>query len=372
VTQFEANLIYFMESGAINESYSDIFGETIDLTNGAGTDGPGTRWWIGEDLAPGAFQGIRYMRDPTQRGDPGKMSDPQFVCDGSDSGGVHSNSGIGNHAYSLIVDGGTYNGFTIAGIGLTKAGKIEYRALSEYLVPASTYADKYDAMNQSCLDLIGTAGISADDCVEVQKALDAVEMSSPWPCVVGTPTPTVTPPSTPTRTTTPTPTPTPVCGATPRMTCAAAPKARVLFRHHAAKPDRNKLQWKWLRGDTAVDDFGDPTAATDYSLCVYQGAGTGPWLVAEVPAGGTWQSLGAGRFTYAGGGGIQQIKLKAGDGNAKILVKGRGAALGLPSAAVSYPLTLQLVRHDAPGCWQSVFVSPPYRATETLFKDAFP
>ena len=376
VTQYEANLIYFMESGAMNESYSDIFGETIDLVNGAGPDAPANRWWVAEEFVPGNL-GIRNMADPTLRHDPGKMSDPQFVCnDGSvDGGGVHSNSGIGNHAYALMVDGGTYNGFTIAGIGLTKAGKIEYRALSEYLVPTSTYADKYDALNQSCLDLIGTAGISAADCVEVQKALDAVEMSSPWPCVSGTPTPSPTPSLTPTRTATPTTTPTPLCGATPRLTCADAPKARVLIKRDSEKPDRNKLQWKWLRGTTAEDSFGDPTAGSTYRLCVYQGAGPAPWLVAEVPAGGDWQALGSGRFAYDGdlsADGMQRVKLKPGDGNAKILVKGRGPNLGLPSATVTYPLTLQLVRSDGPECWRSVFVSPPYRATETLFKDAVP
>src|SRR5512135_1885097 len=97
-------------------------------------------------------------------------------------------------------------------------------------------------MNQSCLDLIGTVGITAADCVEVQKALDAVEMSSPWPCVSGTPTPS------PTFTQTPTATPTPACGAAPRAGCADAAKAKVLIKHDAGDPTRDKLLWKWANG----------------------------------------------------------------------------------------------------------------------------
>ena len=67
-----------MQSGALNESYSDIFGEAVDLCNGAGTDTAGVRWLLGEDV-PG-FGAIRDMEDPTVFGDPGKMSDAQLVC----------------------------------------------------------------------------------------------------------------------------------------------------------------------------------------------------------------------------------------------------------------------------------------------------
>ena len=183
VTEHTANLFYYMQSGALNESFSDIFGETVDLLNSGGTDTAATRWQMGEDV-PG-FGAIRDMQDPTIFGDPGKMSDPQFVCGSdyrSDGGGVHSNSGVPNKAYYLMVDGDSYNGQTVSGIGLIKAGKIQYRALSRYLLSASDFLDNDNALRQSCEDLIGTAGITAGDCVQVGKALDAVEMSDPWPC----------------------------------------------------------------------------------------------------------------------------------------------------------------------------------------------
>lgn len=303
------------------------------------------------------------------------MSDPQFVCnDGSvDAGGVHSNSGVGNHGYALMVDGGTYNGFTVAGIGLIKAGKIEYRALTQYLLPSSTYADKYDAVNQSCLDLIGTAGISAADCIEVQKALDAVEMSDPWPCVSGTPT------SSPTRTETPTasptPTATPACADTPRAGCAAAAKGVVLIKHPPGDPSKSKLVWKWINGNAPIGSFGNPILDADFSLCVYENAAGVPSLVADVPSGAGWSSPGAGKLQYLGdltADGIQQIKLKPGAGNAKILVKGRGPNLALTTAALAQPLTLQLVHSVSPACWESVFPAPAVKATGTLLKDKIP
>jgi len=183
VTEHSANLLYYMQSGALNESFSDIFGETVDLLNGAGTDTAAVRWLLGEDI-PG-IGAIRNMMNQNVFNDPGKMSDTaQFVCaaPGNDEGGVHTNSGVPNHAYALMVDGETYNAFTITGIGLIKAGKIQYRALSTYLLSASDFLDNCNALKQSCSDLIGTAGITAGDCAEVGKALDAVEMASPWPC----------------------------------------------------------------------------------------------------------------------------------------------------------------------------------------------
>jgi bacillolysin len=182
VTENEANLFYYMQSGALNESYSDIFGEAVDLTNGRGDDSPGVRWALFEDL-PG-FPPLRNMMDPTLFGDPGKMSDPQFACldPGGDAGGVHSNSGVPNHAFALMVDGGTYNGVTVTAIGLTKAAKIQYRALTNYLVSGSDFLDNNNLLRQSCTDLIGTSGITAADCTEVGDALTAVQMPSPWPC----------------------------------------------------------------------------------------------------------------------------------------------------------------------------------------------
>lgn len=187
VTDTTSGLLYYVQSGALNESFSDIFGEVIDLTDGAGNDASNVRWRIGEDLPVGA---IRDMMTPTVFNDPGKLSDSSyFVCnanawtdDEGDAGGVHTNSGVPNHAFALMVDGGTYNNTVITGIGLTKAAKIQYRALTAYLTSGSGFLDDYNALNQSCTDLVGTVGITTTDCAQVTKALQAVEMNNPWPC----------------------------------------------------------------------------------------------------------------------------------------------------------------------------------------------
>lgn len=176
VTEKSAVLAYYMQSGALNESYSDIFGETVDLTNNKGTDTAAVRWYEAEDLDDGP---VRNMLDPHEFYDPAKVSDSDlFICHNTDDlGGVHTNSGVPNHSYALMVDGGTYNGQTITGIGLTKAGKIQYRSLVAYLTATADFQANYTAVQQACTDLIGTAGITANDCVQVKKALDAVEMN---------------------------------------------------------------------------------------------------------------------------------------------------------------------------------------------------
>ncbi len=179
VTQYESNLIYIFQSGAINESFSDIWGEFIDQTNGKGTDTPAVKWLMGEDLP--SIGAVRSMSDPTVFGDPDRMKSANYwpANNLGDNGGVHSNSGIGNKAAFLITDGGTFNGYTITGLGITKAAMIYYEAQTNLLTTGSDYNDLYNALNLACtnLNLAGTAGISAGDCAEVNKALLAVEMN---------------------------------------------------------------------------------------------------------------------------------------------------------------------------------------------------
>lgn len=157
-----------------------------------------TRWLIGEKST--AFGGaIRDMWNPTCYQDPGKVTDAEYNCDFAmtDNGGVHGNSGVPNHGYALLVDGGTYNGQTVRGIGLTKAAAIYWRAESVYQGPASDFADHADALARSCQDLIGKKinelstqpndarasqkVITADDCAQVPKMAAAVELYEALP-----------------------------------------------------------------------------------------------------------------------------------------------------------------------------------------------
>ena len=183
VTEQTANLFYYMQSGALNESISDIFGETVDLSNGKGNDDASVRWLMGEDV-PG-LGAIRNMMTPNQFGDPGRVVRDLYYCGRNDGGGVHRNSGVPNHAFALMVDGGTFGDKGVSGIGLAKAGKVVYRTLTSYLTSGSDFVDFYDAMKQSCADLVGSpAGPTTGDCEQVQLAMDAVDMTSSPNCAM--------------------------------------------------------------------------------------------------------------------------------------------------------------------------------------------
>jgi hypothetical protein len=116
------------------------------------------------------------MQNPPAFGDPDRMTSPAYVRTAVDGGGVHTNSGINNKAAYLMVDGGTFNGQTIVGLGVAKVARIYYDV--QYLLTSGAdYADLANALSQACNNLVGTAGIIAADCQEVQKAITAVEMS---------------------------------------------------------------------------------------------------------------------------------------------------------------------------------------------------
>ncbi len=174
VTSNESSLLYYYESGAINESLSDIWGEFIDLSNATGNDSASARWLLGEDMPTGA---IRDLQFPSDFGDPESMTSNLYWTAASDNGGVHSNSGVGNKAAYLMTDGDTFNGVTVTGLGVTKTAKIYYEAQANLLTSGSNYADLYDALYQACLNLVGTFDITADDCLEVRAATDAVAMN---------------------------------------------------------------------------------------------------------------------------------------------------------------------------------------------------
>lgn len=159
-------LIYAWESGAINEGFSDVFGEVVDLLNSSGTDTndntPRTtcnesnneRWKVGEDAT--AFGGhLRDMYNPACKGDPRSMTHSNFHCAESDNGGVHTNSGVLNQAFALLVDGGSLNGTTVNGIGLTKATHLFFQAWMHYTSRVSTYSELGLGLQMAANDIMG-------------------------------------------------------------------------------------------------------------------------------------------------------------------------------------------------------------------------
>jgi Zn-dependent metalloprotease len=132
VTEDESQLQYFNQSGALNESMSDVFGSLIKQYSAKQTAND-ANWLIGDGLLARGIQGIalRSMKDPGSAfDDPLLGKDPQpkhmqdFVNTFSDNGGVHINSGIPNHAFYLIAT-------RIGGYSWDKAGRIWYDALRD-------------------------------------------------------------------------------------------------------------------------------------------------------------------------------------------------------------------------------------------------
>jgi len=183
VTQYTSGLFYYYQSGAINESFSDLWGEFVDLTNGEGNDDPSVRWLVGDDIS-GSGAG-RDMSDPTTFNDPDRMTSSYYYTGYADlysgygdSGGVHTNSGVNNKAVYLMTDGDSFNGQTVTGLGIDKVADIYYEVQTSLLTSGADYGDLFNALYQGCLNLVGGAeGITLGDCTEVKQATLAVEMN---------------------------------------------------------------------------------------------------------------------------------------------------------------------------------------------------
>jgi Zn-dependent metalloprotease len=167
------------------------------LRSKSGTTDNSYRWLMGEDSS--AFGGaIRDMWEPNCYGDPSKVTDTAFyICDSSDNGGVHTNSGVSNHTFALLVDGGSFNGYTVTAIGLTKAAHLYWRAEDIYQTPTTDFADHADALTTSCNDLVAAGAnlpalstsisttvlsgqvFTTTDCVQVAQAIAATELRTP-------------------------------------------------------------------------------------------------------------------------------------------------------------------------------------------------
>ena len=162
VIQSTANLEYQNQSGALNESFADIFGAMIDRDD----------WHLGEDITNSNYiptGRLRSLSDPNNGGSslntpgwqPRTMSEYQNLPNTpqGDNGGVHINSGIVNYAYYLFA----------TDIGKDKAEQIYYRALRQYLVKSSQFVDLRNAVVQSATDLYGATEVNA-----ANSAFDAV------------------------------------------------------------------------------------------------------------------------------------------------------------------------------------------------------
>ncbi|MEP6684443.1 MAG: M4 family metallopeptidase [Parafilimonas sp.] len=153
VTQTTSQLVYSKESGAMNESMSDIMGKNVQFY----TKHNDINWQLSNDMG----WVIRDMSNPKLISQPDTYKG-QFWYNGFlDNGGVHTNSGIGNYMYYLLVEGGSGtndNGdsYNVKAIK-TKAAIIIYRTETVYLFPNAVYADWRTAAINAATDLYGAS-----------------------------------------------------------------------------------------------------------------------------------------------------------------------------------------------------------------------
>ncbi len=157
VTDYTSKLIYSGESGALNESFSDMMGIAVEFYFQSQGSGVGQAdWLIGEDIArPG---GLRSAAAPNSYGDPDHYS-LKYTGTG-DNGGVHTNSSIVNHMYYLAIIGGTnrVSKQTVTGVGFENRTQIEnviYRAFTVLMPANATFAVARAATIQAARDLYG-------------------------------------------------------------------------------------------------------------------------------------------------------------------------------------------------------------------------
>ncbi|MFH1413169.1 MAG: M4 family metallopeptidase, partial [bacterium] len=150
VIQYTAELQYQNESGALNESYADIFGEFLEeYAPNFSID-----WLHRAGHQDGANRSLINPPDYNQPDHTDDQCDENNDYCGylNDNGGVHTNSGIPNKVAYLIAVGGNHNNIQVNGIGITAAENFYYNTLSIYLIEDSDFEGAYRNTMTACLD----------------------------------------------------------------------------------------------------------------------------------------------------------------------------------------------------------------------------
>lgn len=165
------NMVYSYESGALNESYADIFGTAIENYGRPGN----WNWKVGEDVTSSGF-GLRDMSNPNLYNNPDTYGGNYYYGGSADNGGVHINSGVSNFWFYLLTTGGSgvndlSHAYSVSGIGMTNAAKIAFRALTVYFTPTTNYAMARLLTIQAAKDLFGEC---SNEVIQTTRAWYAV------------------------------------------------------------------------------------------------------------------------------------------------------------------------------------------------------
>ncbi|WP_245591887.1 M4 family metallopeptidase [Cystobacter fuscus] len=171
VTQYESNLVYSRETGGLNESLSDIFASVCESWASGTWSMAADIYKIGEDVWTPGTEGdaVRYMDDPAKDG-----ASADYWASGVGIIDVHYSSGIGNLAYALLSKGGTHprgkSTKVVTGIGVEKAGRIFYKANTDYFTTYTLYAQAKTYTEQAARAL----GYTSAEVASVSTAWQAV------------------------------------------------------------------------------------------------------------------------------------------------------------------------------------------------------
>jgi Zn-dependent metalloprotease len=172
ITDRTAGMEYLGESGALNESYSDIFG--VIVSNRGISDPSGWDWKLGEQL--GGKGALRDLARPGSHGQPETMSDYRLLplTQAGDWGGVHTNSGIHNRAAYLLLT--ARNGADQPLFDSATGGAVFYVALTQHLSRTSGFSDSRRAVTLAIQSLFRNDPLLQDRLTAVADAFQAAEI----------------------------------------------------------------------------------------------------------------------------------------------------------------------------------------------------
>ncbi len=167
-TQFSSGLIYSNESGALNEGTSDIIGKAVEYAY----DPDNFNWLIGDRFTVDEGEAFRNMSDPNDKGHPKYYQGENW----SPFGAVHTNSGVYNYWYYLLVEGGTDTNeggytFNVPAIGWEDATDIVFGAQVGYYQPSTGYRDAYRFTLEYVEDVFGANSTQYDAVKEAWRAV---------------------------------------------------------------------------------------------------------------------------------------------------------------------------------------------------------
>lgn len=169
LTEFSSNLVYMGESGAINESISDIFGKALEFY----TQPSHFSWIMGHKVPRLGTSPFRSMSNPNSRDQPDYYKGnywSNFIYD------VHTNSGVMNYWFYLLVKGGSGINersvvYQVKPIGMDKALDIVFLLNTAYLTETSTYPELYEYSKILAEELYGAESDELKSVLEAWKAV---------------------------------------------------------------------------------------------------------------------------------------------------------------------------------------------------------